>query len=180
MSVSNFSIGAAMSVMGPLARQGLFLFEINKVPAGGSVEDIRFSAESASVPQSKNEPMNVPWMNSEYKIPGITKYENISVALRVSEQNNMRIYNTIYNWYKMIYNPATGVQEVPKTTMVDGTISLLNYQGNMVKRWDVAHMFPTNCGGTPLSRDAANDKQIMTIEFAYTYATLGDVGNLTF
>jgi phage tail-like protein len=169
--LSTFSIGAAMTQMGPLARQNLFLFEINSVPGGGLPEDIRFSAETASVPNSKNDAMLVPWMNSEYKIPGITKYDNISVALRVSEQNNMRIYNLIYNWYRKIYDPFTGIQEVPFYTMTDAKISLLNYQGNTVKAWDVVNLFPLSCGGTALSRDNA-DKQVMTIEFAYTYATM--------
>jgi len=169
--INTFSIEAAISQMGPLARQNLFLFEINSIPGGGLPEDIRFSAETASVPSSKNEAQTVPWMNSEYKIPGITKYDNISVALRVSEQNNMRIYNLIYNWYRKIYDPATGIQEVPYTTMAEGKISLLNYQGDTVKSWDVIHMFPLSCGGTTLSRDSS-DKQVMTIEFAYTYAVL--------
>jgi hypothetical protein len=172
MGVSNFSIASAMSVMGPLARQNLFLFEINKVPSGGNAEDIRFAVEKASVPQSKNDPMKVPWMNSEYKIPGITTYEPISIDLRISEQNNMRIYDTIYNWYKMIYDPATGIQMVPKLTMTDAKVSLLNYQGKTIKTWDIMHIFPTSCGGTSLSRDSG-DKQVMAIEFAYTYATLG-------
>lgn len=171
MSVSNFSIQAALANLGPLARQNLFLFEINQVPGGGLPEDIRFSAESATVPKSTNDPMVVPWMNGDYKIPGVTKYENIEVGLRVSELNNMRIYNLIYNWYKMIYDPATGIQQVPSTTMKDGKITLLNYQGNPVKTWDVINMFPTNCGGTTLSRESA-EKQVMSISFAYTYATL--------
>lgn len=175
MGANIFSIGAAMAALGPLARQNLFLFEINSVPGGGSPEDIRFSAETASVPKSTNDPMLVPWMNSEYKIPGITKYENIEVALRVSEQNNMRIYDLLYNWYQLIYNPANGQQQVPASTMKDGKITLLNYQGGIVKAWDVINMFPTSCGGTPLTRDSG-DKQVMTVSFAYTYATMNNGG----
>lgn len=170
-TVDNFSIGAAMQSLGPLARQNLFLFEISNLPGGGNPEDIRFAAETSTVPKSSNEPMTIPWMNSEYKIPGVTKWENISVALRVSEQNNMRIYDIINNWYLMIYNPDTGVQLPPKQTMTDGKITLLNYQGEIVKTWDVINLFPTNCGGTTLDRNNA-EKQIMTIEFAYTYAKL--------
>lgn len=170
--VNNFSIIAAMTTLGPLARQNLFFFEINDVPNGGNPEDIRFAAETASVPKSSNDPMIVPWMNSEYKIPGITKYENIEVGLRVSEANNMRIYNLIYNWYKMIYDPATGIQQTPRSTMRDGKVLLLNYQGNTVKTWDVVNMFPTSCGGTALTRDSG-DKQVMSVSFAYTYATMG-------
>lgn len=170
-TVDNFSIGAAMQHLGPLARTNLFLFEISKLPCAGDPNDIRFSAETATVPKSSNDPMVVPWMNSEYKIPGVTKWENISVGLRVSEQNNMRIYDLLYNWYLMIYDPDTGVQLPPSQTMTDGKITLLNYQGEIVKSWDVVNLFPTNCGGTGLDRGNA-DKQVMTIDFAYTYAKL--------
>jgi hypothetical protein len=169
--LSNFSIMAAMEKLGPLARQNLFFFEINSIPGGGDPEDIRFSAETATVPKSTNEPMLVPWMNSEYKIPGITKYEAIEVGLRVSEQNNMRIYNLIYNWYKRIYDPATGIQMVPISTMTDAKITLLNYQGLPIKQWDVVNLFPTNCGGTTLTRDSG-DNQVMSISFDYTYAVM--------
>jgi hypothetical protein len=175
MSIENFSIISAMNTLGPLARANLFYFEINSVPGGAggnSSEDIRFAAESASVPKSSNTPMVVPWMNSDYKIPGVTAWDNISVALRVSEANGMRIYDTLNNWYKMIYNPDNGVQQVPATTMATAKISLLNYQGEVTKYWDVYKLFPTSVGGTPLDRGNA-EKQIVTIEFAYTYAKLG-------
>lgn len=175
MSLGNFSIQAAMTKLGPLARQNLFFFEINRIPGGGLPEDILFSAEKATVPQSKNDPMKIPWMNSEYKIPSITTYEDITVGLRVSIQNNMRIYDLIYKWYQMIYNPATGIQQTPSTTMTDGKISLLDYSGNTIKTWSVAHMFPTNCGGTDLDRGSP-EKQVMNITFAYTYATMGSGG----
>lgn len=170
---NSFSINAALTTLGPLARANLFYFEIFNVPSGGNPEDIRFSAETASVPQSTNDIMTVPWMNSEYKIPGITKYEDITVNFRISEQNDMRIYNVLYNWYRMIYNPSTGVQLPPNETFSDGKITLLNYQGESVKEWDIFNMFPTNMGGTALDRGNA-EKQVMTIKFAYTYATLNN------
>jgi phage tail-like protein len=185
MAIDNFAIGAAMTHLGPLARQNLFLFEINSIPGGGLPEDIMFAVEKASIPKSKTDPMKIPWMNSEYKIPSTTTYEDISVGLRVSEQNGMHIYDTIYNWYKMIYDPATGIQMPPALTMSQGAkISLLNYQGSVVKTWDIMNIFPTECGGTDLSRDSA-EKQVMTINFAYTYATMnsgslaGTVGALS-
>lgn len=171
--INNFSIESAMTTLGPLARSNLFLFEINNVPGGGysASEDIRFASETASVPQSTNEPMVTPWMNSEYKTPGVTKYADISVALRISELQNMRIYDSLYAWYSMIYDPETGIQIAPASTMSNAKISLLNYQGNVVKYWDVYHIFPKGFGGTPLDR-GNTEKQVMTIEFAYTYSIM--------
>lgn len=165
----NFAIETALKKLGPLARANLFLFEINSVPGGGSPEDIVFSAESAGVPKVSNEAQEVPWMNGVYKTPGVSKYDTMDVSLRVSELDGMKIYDTIYNWYKLIYNPETGIQRPPAECMVDGTVTLLNYQGEVKKQWKMIGMFPLNFGGTPLNRDTA-DKQAMPVTFAYTYA----------
>lgn len=165
----NFAIEAAMKTLGPLARSNLFLFEINQIPGGGSPEDIVFAAESASVPKVSNETQEIPWMNGIYKMPGVSKYDTMEVNMRISELNGMKVYDTIEYWYKLIYNPETGVQEPPASCMVDGTVSLLNYQGEIKKKWKLVGLFPTNFGGTALSRDNA-EKQVMLVTFAYTYA----------
>jgi len=172
-----FSVAAAVGKLGSLARNSLFLFEINKNNTDLN-EDILFACESCDMPQAQNTPITVPWMNSEYKIPGPTKYQDITATYRIKEKDDI-VYSSLYDWYNKIYNPKTGVMESQiGNYTTTAFLKLIGYDGTFRRQWTIYNMFPTNFGGVKLSRTDDNI-QIISITFAYLYATVQGVNGET-
>lgn len=167
-TIPNFHIESAKVQLGPLARTNLFLFEIPALPSKvrGDIKDIMFGCESAQVPGVTNEVQKVPWMNSEYKIPGNSTYEDFRVGIRVAE--HLRILDILDSWYKVIYDPSTGIQGVPADCWVSARVSLLNYQGVIKKVWTLHDMWPSAIEAIELNREGS-DKMVVNVTFTYNW-----------
>ena len=176
MPIPNFHIEAARTRLGPLARQNLFLFEIPGINflGGNYYDDIVFSAEAASVPGFSTETQLVPWMNSEYKIPGAVKYENFDVTFRISE--NFRVYDILTKWAYKIYDPRTGVCAAPDELILDARVTLLSWQGARMRTWLIHGMYPENIQNVTLDRGDSTPQKA-SVTFAYGFWELDSVGS---
>ena len=74
----------------------------------------------------------------------------INFSLNLNEANQMYIYKTLRDWYKKIYDPATGAMGLKKDYV--GTLIIVMYdrQGNIHRKLTFLDCFPT---GNPATMD---------------------------
>lgn len=91
---------------------------------------------------------------------------NINFSLNLNEANQMYIYKTLKDWYKKIYNPATGEMGLKKNYV--GTIIIVQYnrEGDIYRKITLRDVFPT---GNPTGLDEANYEtpDAQTIEMTF-------------
>ncbi len=81
-------------------------------------------------------------------MPGTTSIDvAINFSLNLNDANQNYIYKTLRDWYKKIYDPATGAMGLKKDYV--GTIIIVMYdrQGNIHRKVTLLDCFPT--GGVP-------------------------------
>lgn len=90
---------------------------------------------------------------STQKMPGITKYGNVTMKRGVFVNDN-----SFWGWYQEIK-----MNEVKRRTVL---IKLLDESGNVTMQWTLVNAWPTKITGTNLKSDG-NEVAIDTIELAY-------------
>ncbi len=83
-------------------------------------------------------------------MPGTTSIDvAINFSLNLNDSNQLYVYKTLQDWYKKIYNPATGEMGLKKD--YTGTLIIVQYnrKGDIFRKLTLYHVFPIN--GVPLS-----------------------------
>lgn len=90
----------------------------------------------------------------------------VNFSLNLNDANQMYIYKTLKDWYKKIYNPATGEMGLKKNYV--GTIIIVQYnrEGDIYRKITLLDAFPH---GNPTGLDEANyetpDAQTIEVVF---------------
>ena len=90
---------------------------------------------------------------STEKMPGIPKYDNITMKRGVFINDNI-----FWNWYEEIM-----MNTIKRTTVL---IKLLDEVGKVTMQWTLSNAWPTKVTGTDIKSDG-NEVAIDTIEIAY-------------
>lgn len=83
-------------------------------------------------------------------MPGTTSIDvAINFSLNLNDSNQLYVYKTLQDWYKKIYNPATGEMGLKKD--YTGTLIIVQYnrKGDIFRKLTLYHVFPT--GGLALA-----------------------------
>ena len=82
-------------------------------------------------------------------------YTDLTVlfSLNLNDANENFIYNSMRNWYKLQYDPATGEMGLKKDYTGSGIIVLYNRAGQIFRKVTVKDIFPT---GNPAFMDELN------------------------
>ncbi|MDB5109108.1 MAG: T4-like virus tail tube protein gp19 [Mucilaginibacter sp.] len=126
--------------------------------------EVDFGTELTKVPFQEVSGMDVETQIIEYrksnsklfstqKMPGITKYGNVTMKRGVFVNDN-----SFWGWYQEIK-----MNEVKRRTVL---IKLLDESGNVTMQWTLVNAWPTKITGTDLKSDG-NEVAIDTIELAY-------------
>jgi len=99
--------------------------------------------------------------------PGQTFVDlTVNFTLNLNDANENFIYNTMRNWYKLIYDPRTGQMGLKKDYVGSGIIVLYNRAGSIFRKIIVKDIFPT---GNPATLDElayeTNDPAELTMIF---------------
>lgn len=95
---------------------------------------------------------------STQKMPGITKYGNITMKRGVFVNDN-----TFWNWHKEI-----SMNTVKRRTVL---IKLLDEDGNVTMQWQLDNAWPTKITSTDLKSDG-NEVAVDSIEIAHEQITI--------
>jgi len=101
---------------------------------------------------------------STVKLPGITKYGNVTMKKGVFSNDN-----NFWTWYQKAMLRA----EVQRTTV---NIKLLDQSGKVTMQWTLANAWPTKIQGTDLKSDG-NEVAVETIEIAHEGLTIANPGS---
>jgi len=67
----------------------------------------------------------------------------INYTLNLNDANENFIYNSMRNWYKLIYNPSTGEMGLKKDYVGSGIIVMYNRAGSIFRKITIKDIFPT-------------------------------------
>ncbi|CAN1554578.1 Conserved hypothetical protein CHP02241 [Flavobacteriaceae bacterium] len=90
---------------------------------------------------------------STVKMPGITKYGNVTMKRGIFVNDN-----TFWDWYQQVV-----MNTIKRITVV---IKLLDENGNVTMQWTLNNAWPTKITSTDLKSDG-NEVAVDTIEIAY-------------
>lgn len=95
---------------------------------------------------------------STIKMPGITKYSNVTLKKGIFKADN-----TFWNWYNQIK-----MNTIKRVTI---TIQLLDETGTPTMTWTLQHAWPTKITGTDLKSEG-NEVAVESIELAHEGLTI--------
>ena len=67
----------------------------------------------------------------------------VNFTLNLNDANENFIYNTMRNWYKLIYDPLTGEMGLKKDYVGSGIIVQYDRAGSIFRKITVKDIFPT-------------------------------------
>jgi len=100
---------------------------------------------------------NSPLFSTE-KMPGITKYSNVTMKRGVFVKDN-----TFWNWYSQIK-----MNTIARQTII---IKLLDEAGSVTMQWTLSNAWPTKITCTDLKSDG-NEVAVDTLEIAHEQLTI--------
>lgn len=153
------------------ARQHLFQVTItNPVnPAGDQLTP--FMVRSTSVPTEVINPISIPYMGRDIKVPGSRpSYEDWSGT--ITNDENFIIRNALEEWMQRINGKEGNLRG---TGNVYGTVRIIQYskEGQIIRVYELVNAFPNSL--SPISFDwSADDVEVYDVTFSYDYFRVSD------
>lgn len=127
----------------------LFQVILQKIEGFADPSLITYFVSATASPTETSGTITVPWMNSEIKIAGQTKYAEWTVTVR--DDANSVAYNYFKMWRRLVYKTATGQSNVPKNYKYSVDLYLLNNCGEPGDRgYQLVNAWPTVIGSMTL------------------------------
>jgi len=113
---------------------------------------ITYLVSNTATPVEVTETRNIPWLSSEIKIGGTTRYDNWTVNVKENDRGD--IYKYFSKWKKIIYNKTEdkglGTSGLPIEYKKAIYLDLLSTAGEIVQHYIMRGAFPVNIGATTL------------------------------
>lgn len=132
-------------------RQYLFQVWLYPIPGVSDSSIITYFMGSTQSPVETTGVINVPWMNSEVKIGGQTKYAEWSVTVR--DDTTSMAYNYFKMWRRLVYQTKDGAGElsggqshIPNQYKYPIDLYLLDNRGNHDRGYKIVNAWPGSIG----------------------------------
>ena len=126
-----------------------------------------FLVKAAALPASNITPVEVPFRGRVLKIAGERTFDSWTVT--VLNDADFRIRTVLEEWMNGISRLTNGSGEVdPSDYTADANVDQLSRNGDVLRRYNMVGMFPTNVSEIPLSMDTTDTVEEFTVCLLYT------------
>ena len=125
-------------------RQYLFQVFLQAIPGVSDAAVVSYFVASSQSPVETTGVINVPWMNSEIKLGGQTKYSEWSVTVR--DDATSVAYNYFKMWRRLVYETASGQSNIPRDYKYSCDLYLLNNRGEQKRGYKLVNAWPGSIG----------------------------------
>ena len=133
-----------------------------------------FLVKAAALPASNITPVEVPFRGRVLKIAGERTFDSWTVT--VLNDADFRIRTVLEEWMNGISRLTNGSGEVdPSDYTADANVDQLSRNGDVLRRYNMVGMFPTNVSEIPLSMDTTDTIEEFTVEFQVLYWTISAI-----
>ena len=133
-----------------------------------------FLVKAAALPASNITPVEVPFRGRVLKIAGERTFDSWTVT--VLNDADFRIRTVLEEWMNGISRLTNGSGEVdPSDYTADASVDQLSRNGDVLRRYNMVGMFPTNVSEIPLSMDTTDTIEEFTVEFQVLYWTISAI-----
>ena len=133
-----------------------------------------FLVKAAALPASNITPVEVPFRGRVLKIAGERTFDSWTVT--VLNDADFRIRTVLEEWMNGISRLTNGAGEVdPSDYTADANVDQLSRNGDVLRRYNMVGMFPTNVSEIPLSMDTTDTVEEFTVEFQVLYWTISAI-----
>ena len=133
-----------------------------------------FLVKAAALPASNITPVEVPFRGRVLKIAGERTFDSWTVT--VLNDADFRVRTVLEEWMNGISRLTNGSGEVdPSDYTADASVDQLSRNGDVLRRYNMVGMFPTNVSEIPLSMDTTDTIEEFTVEFQVLYWTISAI-----
>ncbi len=133
-----------------------------------------FLVKAAALPASNITPVEVPFRGRVLKVAGERTFDSWTVT--VLNDADFRIRTALEEWMNGISRLTNGSGEVdPSDYTADANVDQLSRNGDVLRRYNMVGMFPTNVSEIPLSMDTTDTIEEFTVEFQVLYWTISAI-----
>ncbi len=133
-----------------------------------------FLVKAAALPASNITPVEVPFRGRVLKVAGERTFDSWTVT--VLNDADFRVRTVLEEWMNGISRLTNGSGEVdPSDYTADATVDQLSRNGDVLRRYNMVGMFPTNVSEIPLSMDTTDTIEEFTVEFQVLYWTISAI-----
>ena len=133
-----------------------------------------FLVKAAALPASNITPVEVPFRGRVLKIAGERTFYSWTVT--VLNDADFIIRTVLEEWMNGISRLTNGSGEVdPSDYTADANVDQLSRNGDVLRRYNMVGMFPTNVSEIPLSMDTTDTVEEFTVEFQVLYWTISAI-----
>ena len=133
-----------------------------------------FLVKAAALPASNITPVEVPFRGRVLKIAGERTFDSWTVT--VLNDADFRVRTVLEEWMNGISRLTNGSGEVdPSDYTADASVDQLSRNGDVLRRYNMVGMFPTNVSEIPLSMDTTDTVEEFTVEFQVLYWTISAI-----
>ena len=133
-----------------------------------------FLVKAAALPASNITPVEVPFRGRVLKVAGERTFDSWTVT--VLNDADFRVRTVLEEWMNGISRLTNGSGEVdPSDYTADASVDQLSRNGDVLRRYNMVGMFPTNVSEIPLSMDTTDTIEEFTVEFQVLYWTISAI-----
>ena len=133
-----------------------------------------FLVKAAALPASNITPVEVPFRGRVLKVAGERTFDSWTVT--VLNDADFRVRTVLEEWMNGISRLTNGSGEVdPSDYTADANVDQLSRNGDVLRRYNMVGMFPTNVSEIPLSMDTTDTVEEFTVEFQVLYWTISAI-----
>ena len=135
----------------------------------GFDEDVfPLAVTSASLPNSSNDPIELPYGNSKVKVAGQATTEDVSLTMKdfITADTEKKLLE----WRKKVYDPQTQKVGWAEDYKKNGRVYLFGPDGTVIRTWRLLGCWPTSFESSEFSYDGSDKREItMTISVDNAY-----------
>lgn len=146
------------------ARSNLFEVQVNRLNG----QKMKFHVKAAQIPGSNIQPIIVPYMGRQIKIPGDREYEDWTVEVMVD--NSFQLRNDLYAWHEEINSTVSNIGPgAVNGVKSDATVKALGKNGSTLVTYRFIGLFPTQVAAMDYNKDNNNTIANLSVTFAFDW-----------
>jgi hypothetical protein len=139
-----------------------------KVRAGRLGGDLEFLCKASQIPSSTVEPIDVPYLGRQIKVPGNRTFEEWNVT--VINDINFGIRELVEAWMNEINGHIDNLGSARVADVYsDARVEQLGRDGAVLYTYDIVDMFPTMLAPIELGFESNNEIEEFEVTFNYNY-----------
>ncbi len=148
------------------------------IPGGGSGQVLRARSRSIVIPGSSTDDAESVFQGFTVMYPGRGQYSR-KLAVEVEETSNLEMYNLLYNWKQLTWDPESGVQLASQQFKITAEVHLLRGDKSIAGKFKVFGMYPQEIGDVTAASDSSDAIRI-PVTFNYDFHKLenGKLGRI--